>query len=63
MTVVMETERTEASPKLLRRPDFRRYWTGHAVSLFGDQVSMLAIASCSCGAWALRFCWPLLLEF
>jgi MFS family permease len=32
-----------AAPKLLRRPDFRRYWTGHAVSLFGDQVSMLAI--------------------
>jgi MFS family permease len=33
----------EIRPKLLRRPDFRRYWTGHAVSLFGDQVSMLAI--------------------
>ncbi|HEY1486122.1 MAG TPA: MFS transporter [Micromonosporaceae bacterium] len=30
-------------PHLLRRANFRRYWTGHAISLFGDQVSTLAI--------------------
>ena len=30
-------------PDLLRHRDFRRYWTGQSISLFGDQVSMLAI--------------------
>lgn len=30
-------------PALLRERPFRRYWTGQTVSLFGDQVSFLAI--------------------
>ncbi len=31
-------------PKLLRElPNFRRYWTGQTVSLFGDQVSLIAV--------------------
>lgn len=30
-------------PDLLRRRDFRRYWSGQSISLFGDQVSLLAI--------------------
>jgi MFS family permease len=30
-------------PALLRERGFRRYWTGHTVSLFGDQVSILAV--------------------
>jgi hypothetical protein len=30
-------------PRLLRGTPFRRYWLGHTVSLFGDQVSALAL--------------------
>ncbi|WP_341720293.1 MFS transporter [Micromonospora sp. FIMYZ51] len=30
-------------PTLLRQPDFRRYWSAQTVSLFGDQVTMLAV--------------------
>ena len=30
-------------PNLLSRREFRRYWGGHTVSLFGDQISLLAI--------------------
>jgi MFS family permease len=30
-------------PRLLRRPEFRRFWSARAVSLFGDEVSTLAI--------------------
>jgi MFS family permease len=30
-------------PVLLREPVFRRFWTGQTVSLFGDQVALLAI--------------------
>ena len=31
-------------PPLLRRlPDFRRFWTAQTVSLFGDQISLIAI--------------------
>lgn len=31
-------------PRLLRDlPDFRRYWTGQTISLFGDQVSSIAL--------------------
>lgn len=30
-------------PPLLREPTFRRYWTGQTISLFGDQVSILAL--------------------
>ncbi|MCM2419346.1 MFS transporter [Streptomyces sp. RKAG293] len=33
----------ERVPALLRERPFRRYWTGQTVSLFGDQVSFLAI--------------------
>ncbi|WP_405581411.1 MFS transporter [Streptomyces sp. NBC_01190] len=33
----------DRAPALLREPPFRRYWTGHTVSLFGDQVTFLAI--------------------
>ncbi|MFI5892654.1 MFS transporter [Actinoplanes sp. NPDC051513] len=30
-------------PALLRRPPFRRYWSAQTVSLFGDQITLLAI--------------------
>lgn len=30
-------------PALLREPVFRRFWTGQTVSLFGDQIALLAI--------------------
>ncbi len=30
-------------PGLLREPSFRRYWTGHTVSLFGDQITQIAL--------------------
>ena len=30
-------------PPLLRERTFRRYWTGQTISLFGDQVSILAL--------------------
>jgi MFS family permease len=30
-------------PPLLRERTFRRYWTGQTISLFGDQVSVLAL--------------------
>jgi MFS family permease len=28
---------------LLRRPDFRNFWTGETISLFGDQITLLAL--------------------
>ena len=30
-------------PRLLRETQFRRYWTGQTVSMFGDQISAIAI--------------------
>ncbi|MFG3287673.1 hypothetical protein ACGF3G_02515 [Streptomyces sp. NPDC048179] len=30
-------------PNLLRGPFFRRYWAGHTVSLFGDQITQIAL--------------------
>ena len=30
-------------PALLRERDFRRFWTGQTISLFGDQVTLLAL--------------------
>nr|MDT0659698.1 MFS transporter [Micromonospora sp. DSM 115978] len=30
-------------PRLLRRTPFRRYWSAQTVSLFGDQISLLAL--------------------
>jgi MFS family permease len=30
-------------PRLLRETEFRRYWTGQTVSMFGDQISGIAI--------------------
>lgn len=30
-------------PALLREPSFRSYWTGHTVSLFGDQITQIAL--------------------
>src|SRR6266511_3884446 len=31
-------------PALLReRRDFRRYWTGHTISLFGDAITLIAL--------------------
>jgi MFS family permease len=42
MTVVEAPPRRFVPPLLARR-EFRRYWSGHTISLFGDQVSMLAI--------------------
>ena len=46
MTVVdMRRSRAQrAIPKLLRESVvFRRYWSAHTISLFGDQVSLLAL--------------------
>src|SRR4051794_41978511 len=31
------------APPLLREPAFRRYWSAQTVSLFGDQVTLLAM--------------------
>ncbi len=30
-------------PELLRQPEFRRYWSAQTISMFGDQVSSVAI--------------------
>lgn len=30
-------------PRLLRQPAFRRYWSAQTVSMFGDQITLLAI--------------------
>jgi MFS family permease len=30
-------------PPLLRRPDFRNFWLGQTISVFGDQITLLAI--------------------
>jgi MFS family permease len=35
--------RSRLVPPLLRERTFRRYWTGQTISLFGDQVSILAL--------------------
>ncbi|HZM76956.1 MAG TPA: MFS transporter [Candidatus Limnocylindrales bacterium] len=32
-----------ARPNLLSRPAFRRYWTAQTVSLFGDEITLLAL--------------------
>ena len=37
------TTRTRLVPRLLRERTFRRFWTGQTISLFGDQVSILAL--------------------
>src|SRR5580698_388019 len=34
---------TERIPPLLRDQQFRRYWSGQTVSMFGDQISGIAI--------------------
>jgi MFS family permease len=31
------------SPPLLREPEFRRFWLGQTISLFGDQITALAV--------------------
>ena len=44
-------------PRLLREAAFRRYWSAQTVSLFGDQVSSLAVplvAVLSTGAGAAQ---------
>src|SRR5947209_4097552 len=30
-------------PALLAEPSFRRFWTGQTISLFGDQVTLIAL--------------------
>src|SRR4029453_16978663 len=35
--------REEAPPPLTRQPLFLRYWAGQTISVFGDQISALAI--------------------
>src|SRR4029450_11581490 len=35
--------REEAPPPLTRQPPFLRYWAGQTISVFGDQISALAI--------------------
>ena len=40
----MTSLRTRPSvPPLLRERTFRRFWTGHTISLFGDQITLLAL--------------------
>src|ERR1700691_3472055 len=34
---------TDRVPELLRDVAFRRYWTGQTISMFGDQVSSIAL--------------------
>jgi MFS family permease len=43
--VIMTSQRHLSSviPPLLRNVDFRRFWTGQTISVFGDQVSFLAL--------------------
>jgi MFS family permease len=47
MSVAIEIEqaraREEAPPPLIRQPLFVRYWIGQTISVFGDQISALAI--------------------
>ena len=45
MTEARAQTRRRLSPPALLRDDtvFRRYWSAHTISLFGDQISMLAI--------------------
>jgi MFS family permease len=43
MTEAAVRPRESRWPRLLRRPPFRRYWSAQTVSLFGDQISGLAI--------------------
>jgi hypothetical protein len=31
------------TPELLREPEFRRYWGAQTISLFGDQISSIAL--------------------
>jgi len=38
-----EETRSRWIPALLRQTPFRRYWTGQSVSLFGDQITELAL--------------------
>src|SRR5512132_1047936 len=35
--------REEAPPSLIRQPAFVRFWAGQTISVFGDQISALAI--------------------
>jgi len=39
----LRRQTTRIVPPLLRERTFRRYWTGQTISLFGDQVSILAL--------------------
>ena len=43
MTTVETPARPEPAWTLLRDLAFRRYWTGQAISLVGDQITMLAV--------------------
>src|SRR4029453_12908515 len=47
MTVAIELEharpREEAPQPLIRQPLFVRFWIGQSISVFGDQISALAI--------------------
>jgi MFS family permease len=40
---VTEARRRTLVPALLREVVFRRYWGAHTISLFGDQISLLAL--------------------
>jgi MFS family permease len=44
-TELAEAARPRSSrvPAVLREPDFRRFWFGETVSLFGDQITLIAL--------------------
>ena len=47
MSIALEIDqarpREEAPPPLTRQPLFVRFWIGQSISVFGDQISALAI--------------------
>ncbi len=43
MTPAPRTKLSQRVPELLRDTAFRRYWSGQTISMFGDQISYLAL--------------------
>ena len=37
------SERGSRIPAVLREREFRRFWAGESVSLFGDQITLIAL--------------------
>ncbi|HYK32339.1 MAG TPA: MFS transporter, partial [Streptosporangiaceae bacterium] len=43
MTGRLRTRLTRRIPELLRETAFRRYWSAQTISMFGDQISSIAL--------------------